>query len=106
MGYHADTRMKPRRNHTTEKPGYLHNDAMMPREIVVLINPLREVIMRTTLTLDNNVIDKAKAVAAKRRLTRNAIGHGLPRRIIGAVHTLPHRRNQLTYCGLTPKPGM
>jgi hypothetical protein len=32
---------------------------MTPKEIVMLINPLREVIMRTTLTLDNDVIDKA-----------------------------------------------
>jgi hypothetical protein len=46
---------------------------MTPKEIVVLINPLREVIMRTTLTLDNDVIDKAKAVAAKRRLTFRAV---------------------------------
>ena len=45
----------------------------MLREIVVLIHPLREVIMRTTLTLDNDVIDKARAVAAKRRLTFRAV---------------------------------
>ena len=41
---------------------------MMPREILGLIHPLR-----TTLTLDNDVIDKAKAVAAKRRLTFRAV---------------------------------
>ena len=46
---------------------------MMPREIVKLIHPLRDVIMRTTLTLDNDVIDKAKAVAAKRRLACRAV---------------------------------
>jgi hypothetical protein len=46
---------------------------MMPREIVVLTHPLRDMIMRTTLTLDNDVIDQAKAVAAKRRLTFRAV---------------------------------
>ncbi|HEY7710329.1 MAG TPA: hypothetical protein VIG57_09900 [Candidatus Entotheonella sp.] len=51
----------------------IHHDVMMPKAIFVLINPLRDVIMRTTLTLDNDVIDKARAVAAKHRLTFRAV---------------------------------
>jgi hypothetical protein len=46
---------------------------MMPGAIVIFINPLRDVIMRTTLTLDDDVLDKAKAVAAKRRLPFRAV---------------------------------
>jgi hypothetical protein len=34
---------------------------------------MREAIMRTTLTLDDDVLDKAKAVAAKRRMSLRAV---------------------------------
>lgn len=46
---------------------------MMLAQIIITIDQLGKVAMRTTLTLDADVIDKAKAVAAKRRLPFRAV---------------------------------
>jgi hypothetical protein len=40
---------------------------------MLMADHMREIIMRTTLTLDDDVIDKAKAVAAKRHLSFRAV---------------------------------
>ena len=40
---------------------------------MLMADHIREIIMRTTLTLDDDVIDKAKAVAAKRHLSFRAV---------------------------------
>ena len=40
---------------------------------MLMADQIREAIMRTTLTLDDDVIDKAKAVAAKRHLSFRAV---------------------------------
>jgi Arc/MetJ family transcription regulator len=40
---------------------------------MLMADHMREIMMRTTLTLDDDVIDKAKAVAAKRHLSFRAV---------------------------------